>query len=133
MPFQTLIDNTFSNVISPEAISGNLTATISDHLPQFIFVPNVFYNSPSNKSNNYVREWSKFDQESFIQEKNQYFSYDWNEILKIEKRNIDYSMNIFLNKFNTLLDNTPLKKANKYMLKFTSKSWKTPGLQKPIL
>ena len=123
MPFQTLIDNTFSNVISPEAISGNLTATISDHLPQFIFVPNVFYNSPSNKSNIYERDWSKFDQESFIQGKNQYFSYDWNEILKIEKRNIDYSVNIFLNKFNTLLDNnTPLKKANKYMLKFNVKS-----------
>ena len=32
---KTLIDNIFSNVISYEVISGNITATISDHLPQF--------------------------------------------------------------------------------------------------
>ena len=43
---KTLIDNIFSNIISPEAISGNLTSTISDHLPQFMIVPNVFSNSP---------------------------------------------------------------------------------------
>ena len=32
----TLIDNIFSSVIDPDIISGNLTATISDHLPQAI-------------------------------------------------------------------------------------------------
>ena len=31
----TLIDNIFSNVTDPDIISGNLTATISYHLPQF--------------------------------------------------------------------------------------------------
>ena len=41
---KTLIDNIFSNIISPEVISGNLTLTISDHLPQFMIVPNVFCN-----------------------------------------------------------------------------------------
>ena len=30
---KTLTDNVFSNVFSFEAISGNITATISDHLP----------------------------------------------------------------------------------------------------
>ena len=39
-------DNIFSNIISPEAISGNLTSTISGHLPQFMIVPNVFSNAP---------------------------------------------------------------------------------------
>ena len=38
----TLIDNIFSNVIDPDLISGNLTATISDHLPQFSMIPNMF-------------------------------------------------------------------------------------------
>ena len=38
---KTLIDNIFSNIISPEALSGNLISTISDHLPQFMIVPNV--------------------------------------------------------------------------------------------
>ena len=40
----TLIDNVFSNVIDPDIISGNLTATISDHLPKFAIIPNMFGN-----------------------------------------------------------------------------------------
>ena len=43
---KTLIDNIFSNIISPEAISCYSTSTISDHLPQFMIVPNVFSNPP---------------------------------------------------------------------------------------
>ena len=46
---KTLIDNIFSNTISPEAIFGKLTATISDHLPQFRIVPNVFGNPPQTR------------------------------------------------------------------------------------
>ena len=38
----TLIDNIFSNVIDSDIISGNLTANISDHLPQFVIIPNVW-------------------------------------------------------------------------------------------
>ena len=55
---KTLIDNIFTNVILPDSLSGNLTAAISDHLPQFLIVPNTFSNLPSNKSNIYEREWS---------------------------------------------------------------------------
>ena len=47
----SLVDNIFSNVIDPDIISGNLTATISDHLPQFTIIPNMFGNIPGNKSN----------------------------------------------------------------------------------
>ena len=61
-----LIDNIFSNVFDPDIISGNLTATISDHLPQFSIIPNMFGIIPSNKSNSYERDWSKFDRENFI-------------------------------------------------------------------
>ena len=57
----TLIDNIFSNIIDPDVISGNLTATISDHLPQFSIILNMFSNFPGNKSNIYERDWSKFD------------------------------------------------------------------------
>ena len=34
-------------------ILGNLTAIISDHLPQFAINPNMFGNTASNKSNIY--------------------------------------------------------------------------------
>ena len=35
----TLMGNIFSNVIDPDIISGNVTGTISDHLPQFAIIP----------------------------------------------------------------------------------------------
>ena len=99
---KTLIDNIFINLIFPDSISGYLTATISEHLPQFLIVPNIFSNPLSNKSNIYERDWSNFDQENFILD---YFSIDWNKTLKIEEQNIDYSPEIFLNKINELVDN----------------------------
>ena len=51
----TLIDNIFSSVIDPDIISGNLTATISNHLPQFTIIPNMFGNISGNKSNIYMK------------------------------------------------------------------------------
>ena len=126
----TLTDNIFSNVIDPDIISGNLTATISDHLPQFAIIPNMFGNIPGNKSNIYERDWSKFDQENFILD---YFSVDWEDLLKINELNADNSTKIYLDKINILLDTyAPLKKINKYKLKFKSKLWITSALQKPI-
>ena len=127
---KTLIDNIFTNVILPDSLSGNLIATFSDHLPQFLIVPNIFSNSPSNKFNIYERDWANFDQENFILD---YFSINWNETLKTEKQNIDYSTEIFLTKINESLDNfAPFKKSTSTKLKFNSKPWITPGLQKSI-
>ena len=71
--FNTPIDNIFSSAIDPDIISANLTATFSDHLPQFSIIPNMFGNIVGNKSNIYERGWSKFDQENFILD---YFSVD---------------------------------------------------------
>ena len=95
---KTLIDSIFSNIISPEAISGNLTSTISDHLPQFMIVPNAFCNPPSDKANIFERDWSNFDQENFPLD---YFSTDWNVALKLDEQNVDYSTESFLNKINS--------------------------------
>ena len=61
-----------------------------------------------------------------------YFSTDWNEALRIEEQDIDYSFDIFLNKINQLLDNfAPFKKTSQYKLKYKSKPWITSGLLKP--
>ena len=94
----TLIDDIFSSVIDPHIISGNLTATIFDHLPQFAIIPNMFGNISDNKSNIYERDWSKFDRENFI------LDYDWEDLLKIDELNADNSMKMFLDKINMLLD-----------------------------
>ena len=71
-----LMDNIFSNVIDPDIISGNLTTSISDHLPQFAIILNKFGNILGNKSNIYENDWSKFDRENFILD---YFSVDWED------------------------------------------------------
>ena len=97
----TLIDNIFSNFIDPDIISGNLTATISDHLPQFAIIPNMFGNISGNKPNIYERNWSKFDRENFILD---YFSVDWEDLLKIDELNADNATKMYLDKINMLLD-----------------------------
>ena len=96
----TLIDNVFSNVIDPDIISGNLTAIISDHLPQFAITPNMFSNTLGNKSNIYEKGWSKFDQENFILD---YFFVDWEDLLKTDELNADDSTKMYLDKINMLL------------------------------
>ena len=88
----TLIDNIFSNVIDPDIILGNLTATISDHLPQFSIIPNMFGNILGNKYI-YERDWSKFDRENFILD---YFSVYWEDLLKIDELNVDNLTKIYL-------------------------------------
>ena len=108
-----------------------MTSTVSDHLPQFAIIPNMFGNILGNKSNIYERDWSKFDQENFIL---YYFSVEWREdLLKIDDLNAGNSTKIYLDKINMLLDTyAPLKRINKYKLKFKSKPWITLGLQKSI-
>ena len=43
---KTLIDNIFTNITLPDSISGNLTATIFDHLPQLTYSLTLFPASP---------------------------------------------------------------------------------------
>ena len=126
----TLIDKIFSNVIDPDIISGILTATISDHLPQFAIITNMFGNILGNKPNIYERDWPKCDQENFILD---YFSVDWEDLLKIDELNVENSTKIYLGKINMLIDTyAPLKRINKYKLKFKPKPWITFDLQKSM-
>ena len=86
----TLIDNIFSNVIDPDIISGNLTATISDHLPQFSIIASMFGNIPGNKSN--MKETGP----NLIKKILFYFSVEWGDLLK----NAGNSTKKFLDKIN---------------------------------
>ena len=61
----------------------------------------MFGNIPDNKSNIYERDWSKFDRENFILD---YFSVDWEDLLKNDELNTDNSTKEFLDKMNMLLD-----------------------------
>ena len=59
---QIIIDNIFSNYVSKEAVSGNLTSTISDHLPQVFFIPSMLSDNLATKSNIFERSWKNFNQ-----------------------------------------------------------------------
>ena len=68
----------------------------------------MFGNILGNKSNIYERGWSKFDRENFILD---YFSVDWENLLKNDELNADNSTKMSLDKINMLLDtNAHLKK-----------------------
>lgn len=45
----TLIDNIFMSCQDYKCISGNVTTYISDYLPQFIIIPNIFGNTFTKK------------------------------------------------------------------------------------
>ena len=92
--------------------------------------PNTFANPPSNKSNVFERDWSKFDQENFILD---YFDIDWSNLLNLNEKNVDLTTNNFLNAMNSLLNKyATSKKFSKYKLKFKTKPWITFGIQKSI-
>ena len=63
---KALIYNIFSNTLIQNTILGNLTATMSDHLPQIVMLPNTFSTLHSCKSSTYESDWSSFVQENFI-------------------------------------------------------------------
>ena len=63
-----------------------------------------------------IYERSKFDRENFILD---YFSVDWEDLLKIDELYADSPTKMFLDKINMLLDTyEPLKKVKEYNLKF---------------
>lgn len=47
---RTLIDNIFTSYLLPDCISGNLTCTVSDHLPQIMVIPHIFNSTNNIKS-----------------------------------------------------------------------------------
>ena len=117
---QTIIGNIFFYCVSKEAICGNLTSTISDHLAQVLFIPSMFIDNPNTKSNIFERSWTNFNQAEFVMD---YFDKDWSNILNLKHGNVNVSMENF---------EAPFKKISKYKLKFKTKPWITAALQKSI-
>ena len=108
--------NIFSDIISHEVISGNITVAISDHLPQFLFAPNVLSKDSCRKSNIYERDWPKFNQTDFALD---YFNKNSSDVLQLDQQNVNLPTESSLG--NILDEHAPLKRINKYKLKFKSK------------
>ena len=84
----TVIDNIFTNQVHPEMKSGNLSISISDHLPSFFISPKDNQNHIPKKQNIYTRSTKNFDKVNFILD---YYDIDWNE-LEANRNDANYSM-----------------------------------------
>lgn len=110
-----------------DIISGNFTATLSDHFPWPSIAPNIFLNSSFPWSNKYERDWLRFDQENFIFN---YCSIGWDNLFLESNMNIDNLFKNFIEKFDSLLNTS--EKLSKNKLKFKEQHWTTSGLQRII-
>ena len=80
------------NIILIDIISGNLTATIFDHLPQFLRAPEILRDFFTKKYIYFDRDWTNFNQENFILD---YFSVDWKNIINLQKNNFNCPQSFF--------------------------------------
>ena len=126
---KSLIDNIFTNQVNSKSISGNLTCTVSDHLPQFHICPIESKTSPQ-KHNIYRRNWSNFNRESFVQD---FSIVDWNATINTELNDANHSFEAFNSKINELIDkHAPKRKLSNKEMRFLSKPWITKGIQTSI-
>ena len=124
---KTLIDNIFCNIPNPlvkSAMSGNISSSISDHLPQFFILPEFFSNSPPTKYNIISHDWEKFNNQSFLED---FEKINWNQVLQLNKLNANITFENYLDTVNTFMNShAPLKKLNKKQRSFN----KNRGLRK---
>ena len=123
---QTLIDNIFSTTTADKSKTGNITTVISDHFCQFVSLP-IADNVENLKKKQFGRN---FDMKIFSQDiKN----VNWENILEIEKRDPNLSLEKLLTKMNTILDkHLPLKKLSKQEMLQRDRPWITKELTKSI-
>ena len=125
----TLIDNIFSTNISENAISRNIVISISDHLAKFLFLPINQFKTNNNK-NIYQRNFKSFNQQIFLEDIQ---NLNWNNVLELEKKDIDNSFDKFFLIVETLLDTyAPIQKLTKAESKLKSKPWLTRGIMTSI-
>ena len=95
--------------------TGNITFSISDHLPQFFFLPVFFSNNYTYRRNDEAYDWSRFNENSFSEDFN--FK-DWNSVMEIEKNDVNIYLNNYLSKVKSLIMSyVPMKKLNKQQKK----------------
>ena len=127
---KTLIDNIFSNNPNFEqGISGNLTTSLSDHLAQFLIIPDTSHNQKKN-GNLFKRDTKNFDTENFLLD---LLDINWPQVLNVQNNDVNSTFNAFEKKINDLLDlYLPLRKMTKREHKKQHKPWITTGILNSI-
>ena len=117
----TIIDNIFTDQINPDIKSGNLTITISDHLPSFFIMPKDNQHHIPKKQEIYIRDIRRFDKVNFLLD---YLNINWKEKLDRYNDDVNKATQFFYWKINNLLDKyTPWKKLSQKEYKKRFKPW----------
>ena len=123
----TIIDNIFSNNIQDDIISGNLLLTFSEHFSQFITVIRAGEKFKKfKKLNVYLRDYSKFSNESFREDVSiQNWDYTHENVHDLFKD--------FYSKLEGAVNrHAPLKKLSPKEIKVASKPWLNAEILKMI-
>ena len=119
----TLIDNIFVNDLEAQSLGGNITATISDHFPQFSQL-NIFDKHNKIKSVKYGRSYKHFNQNEFETELQ---NINWINIL--QGNSTEQCFNKFFLIIEHLLNEmAPLRKLTKKEIELQKLPWITNGL-----
>ena len=112
-----------------EVTSGNLTINISDHLAQFLIIPEEYYKF-TKKHNLLKRNYKNFDRDNFILD---LLEINWVNIISVDKNDPNHSFNSFETKIYSLIDTyLPQKKITNKEIKLEFKPWITYGICKSI-
>ena len=102
-----------------------LTTTISDHFVQFV----LFKTEKTNKCK-YIRDFKNLNKENFQSDIKET---KWDEILELNKGNVDLSSENFLKIFDSIIDkHLPLRKLTIQEKKLSQKPWITTGILNSI-
>ena len=122
----TLIDNIFINESECKCVSGNITTSISDHLPQFIILKK--FKDTSQVQNEITinrRDFKNFNIDSF---KKDIEVIEWS--LATENTDTDLGFETFLRLFDKVLDrHAPFKQLTVKERKEKLKPWVTNGIK----
>ena len=120
----TIIVNIFSNNMQDDIISGNLLLTLSEHFSQFISV--TMEKIDFKNQNVYIRDYSKFSNESFRDDVSiQYWKYTHENVHGLFKG--------FYSKLEASVNrHAPLKKLSPKEIKIKSKPWLNAEILKMI-
>ena len=120
----TIIDNIFSNNIQDDIISANLLLTFSEHFSQFITVTRE--KNEFKKLNVYLRDYSKFSNESFRDDVSI-------QISDYTHGNVHDLFKDFYSKLEGAVNrHDPLKKLSPKEIKVKSKPWLSAEILKMI-
>ena len=127
---KTIIDNIFSNNTNYEdGISGNITVSLSDHLAQFLIIPEEC-NRSIKKLNQYTRDLKSFDELNFFHDLHEI---DWTDELKLNLNDPNIAFAGLQLKVNDIINHYfPERKMTRNEIKRKLKPWITNEVLKLI-